>query len=283
MRFAVYARNDHPVARSFATGLRAAGARVTHRSLPDYGDGCRESFDAVAVFGLRGKGARILAEYTAAGVPVVVVDYGYVDRVHGVNTWATGHWQVSLGGLNCIVSFDCPSDRFDALGVSIAPERVEPGPTILAAQLPGDAAHPFETEDQLRAWIATVPHDEVRWHPAMALVDHEPLDAALARAGCIVTWNSNIGHDALLAGVPVAAHGPAPYADVAMADRAAYFARVAYSQWTPTEMETGHCARFLLNHVLTGEPPAVARANPAQRDAGDSRRSPPSAKKVRQK
>jgi hypothetical protein len=282
MRFAVYARNGHPVARAFMAGLRVAGARAVERSLPDYTDGCREKFDAVAVFGLRGKGARILSEYTAAGIPVVVVDYGYLDRVHGIKTWATGHWQISLGGLNRLVPFDCPSGRFDALGISISPARVDPGPTILAAQLPGDAAHPFETEDQLRAWIATVPHDEVRWHPAMALIDHEPLDSALARAGRIVTWNSNIGNDALLAGVPVTAHGPAPYSGVSMADRAAYFARVAYSQWTPTEMESGECARFLLNHVLTGQAPAAFRAPAAPRDAGGDRRPTP-AKKVRQK
>jgi hypothetical protein len=255
MRFAVYARNGHPVARSFSTGLRSAGARAADRSLSDYGDGCREDFDAVAIFGLRGKGRRILDEYTKAGIPAFVVDYGYVNRVHGIATWETGHWQVSLGGLSRMVPFDCPSDRFDALGVKIQPPRGGSGPTILAAQLPGDAAHPFETEDQLRAWIATVPHDEVRWHPAMSIYDNEPLDAALARAGCIVTWNSNIGHDALLAGVPVAAHGAAPYADVSMADRALYFARVAYAQWTPQEMQSGECARFLLNNVLPGVAP----------------------------
>ncbi|KES23083.1 hypothetical protein [Pseudomonas sp. AAC] len=249
MKIAIYARDQHVAAEALAAGLKLHGHRAIFRSLPDYGDNCQEQFDLVMVVGLRGRGQRIFSEYTEAGVPVVVVDYGYLNRVNGVDDYVDGNWQVSLGGLNMIPAFECPPDRFEALGLSIRPPVERNGPVVLCGQVVGDAAHPFDTQEKLDEWIASVPHDEFRPHP-LAGGEIEPLEGLFARASKIVTWNSNIGHDALLAGVPVEAHGPAPYANVDMKDREAYFARVAYGQWTVTEMEEGLASAFVLEKLL---------------------------------
>ena len=250
MKIGIYARDHQVAAVAMKHGFELHGQRALFRSLPDYGPGCVEAFDLVVIVGLRGKGADALRDYQARDVPALVVDYGYLSRANAEN--AEGYWQVGLGGLNKIPEFECPSDRFDALGLKINAPVGGSGPAILCGQVVGDAAHPFDTEEKLQAWVESVDHDEYRAHPVSS-GDAEPLEALLARAGKIITWNSNIGHDALLAGVPVEAHGPAPYAGVALKDREAYFARVAYGQWTVQEMEEGLAAAFAIEKLL-GQP-----------------------------
>lgn len=248
LRIGIYSANGSlPAAVALGKGFAAVGYAVNHRSLSDFGHNDRESiFSLIAVFGLRGKGATILKDYRGIEVPVLVVDFGYLKR--------PDYWQVSLNGLGCLPPFACPADRFEALGLPIQPMHLD-GPTVLCGQLVGDAAHPFDTEKKLNAFVAQYPDLEYRPHPlnGEAEIPLEPIDAFLARVGKIVTWNSNIGNDAWLAGVPVEALAPdAMYKDVTAEARAAYFARVAYGQWTEQEMSDGTAAAFVVNHFLTG-------------------------------
>ena len=256
MKIGIYARDHQVAAVAMKHGFELQGQRALFRSLPDYGHGCIEDFDLVVIVGLRGKGADALRDYQERDVPVLVIDFGYLNRATAEDS--DGYWQVGLGGLNQIPQFECPGDRFEALGLDIQKPVKGDGPVILCAQVIGDAAHQFDTEAKLEAWAETVEHDEYRAHPGTG-VESEPLGDVLARAGKIVTWNSNVGHDALLAGVPVEAHGPAPYAGVELKDREGYFARVAYGQWTVPEMEEGLAAAFVLEKLL-GQPVVVAPA-----------------------
>lgn len=80
-----------------------------------------------------------------------------------------------------------------------------------------------------------------------------PLAEDLARADFVVTYCSNVGHDALLEGIPVFADQKAMYAKLSQPDlqkailarcpsvnlRKNYFQRVAYSQWTLPEVSEG--------------------------------------------
>ncbi|MCK5746427.1 MAG: hypothetical protein KAH44_09430, partial [Oricola sp.] len=80
---------------------------------------------------------------------------------------------------------------------------------------------------------------------------------------CIVTINSNIGHEALINGVPVICDPGAPYAELAndcfseglfMPDaklRKKYFSRLAYGQWTLEEIRSGLPQRWLVENGLT--------------------------------
>lgn len=267
MRIAIYSRHGrHATALALEAGFEALGHGVAHRSHSDYTAGQTEKFDAIVAVGLRGKGRDILADYMRIGTPVLIVDFGYVRRVTGFESSFDGlYWQISLGGLNRVPPFPCPPDRWQALGVELAPPVNRDGPRVLCAQTVGDAAHPFATRALLDEWIAAVPHDELRLHPETARhdgVDLEPLDAMLGRAGVVVTWNSNVGHDALIAGVPVVALGDAPYAGVALEDRDAYFARLAYGQWTIEEMAAGLPQCFIVDHLLPGVPPVFDAAVP---------------------
>lgn len=260
MRVGIYANAANVEAGALCSGLLSAGHRPVDRSLPDYGAGQVEPFDLVVTTGLRGKGASLLADYTAAGVPVAVLDFGYLSRER--------HFQLSPGGLNNIPAFACPADRLNALGLTVAVRGGDPqGYVLLLGQVPGDAAHGMSAAEHA-AWLASVAaqYENVvyRPHPRGGVpVDGlreigGSLDDALKGARLAVTWNSNAGHEALLAGVPVIAHGPAAYSELcgeslpSVEARRAYFARVAYGQWTLAELADGTAARFLLDHHLPG-------------------------------
>jgi hypothetical protein len=251
LRIGIYSSHgSFPPALALGRGFASVGYIVSHRSLSDFGSNDRESiFTLVAVFGLRGNGKRIVEEYQKANTPVLVVDWGYLKR--------SEYWQMSLGALNRIPEFACPSDRFEALGMPLVTMTKNDGPVVLCGQLVGDAAHPFDTEKKLNAWLAQFPDLEYRAHPLMAGEGAEPVESLFNRASKIVTWNSNLGNEAWLAGVPVEAHGDATYKDVTSENRQDYFARLAYGQWTEAEMNEGTAARFVTEHLLTNTRPQM--------------------------
>lgn len=270
MLWGVYARDGFEGALAFRQGLLEAGQQARLRSLSDYGPGCTESFDAVVVFGLRGKGESIRNDYH--GLPVVVVDYGYLRRTHGEANFHTGHWQVGLGGLNSLPPWPSPPDRFGALGLEVAEQGGDPsGYALICPQTPADAAHGRD-EDALAAWVAEqaerFPGARIRPHPkAPDLTYGLPLAPpdmgdALTGARLVVTGNSNIGHDALLAGVPVVSTFPgAAWEHLSgeqlpdITQRLTHFHRCAWGQWTWQEFRSGLTARFLVKHLLPNRPP----------------------------
>ncbi|KWZ53294.1 hypothetical protein WK57_30365 [Burkholderia ubonensis] len=263
MKFLIYAALSSVVASAFADGLAVTGHAAHFRSIGDHATGETEPCDVVIVDGLRERGAQVLADFAKRGIPVVVADLGYVDRATGP-TDIEGHWQLSVGGLNRLPSIDCPPDRLAKLGVEFGAPALD-GVTIIAGQHVGDAAHPFKTAEEIAAWaeqMAEKIDGEVvfRPHPLSPNVcpnlpiDDLPLAESLARAKAVVAYTSNIGNDALLAGVQPIANGPAIWADVALDARDAYFAKLAYAQWTLAEIASGEAVRFLVDHALPGEP-----------------------------
>src|SRR5690606_20547109 len=142
---------------------------------------------------------------------------------------------------------------------------------LICGQVPGDAAHGLDADSYLnwlRAIVSQYPDAVYRPHPRGGIdlpgVESHigSLEEALAGARLVVTWNSNVGHDALLAGVPVVAQRPTAYAELlgetlpSVEARREYFHRVAYGQWTLAEMHSGLCQRFILENLLTGAGPA---------------------------
>lgn len=274
MRWGIYARNEFEGASHFKAGvLSLKGNHQAHiMSVSDYGAGQVEPFDVIAVFGLQGKGPDVLADYTAAGVPVLVIDYGYLKRTNHAHDWRSGHWQISLGGLNKLPSCDIDASRFDALGLTVEDHGGDPqGYTLLCVQTTGDASHGLSQEG-LQQWVneQKAKHSQngellIRPHPlqehltyGMPVCPAPTLEAALAGARLVITGNSNTGHEALMAGVPVLATIPgAAWAGLSSttlpsrAARLAHFRRCAWGQWTWAEFRTGAPHRFLMTNVLS--------------------------------
>ncbi|MEI2416210.1 hypothetical protein V8Z80_08500 [Orrella sp. JC864] len=266
MRVGIYAGAHHAVAPALVEGFRLCGAGASVRATDHY-YGERETFDLVVVYGMKA-GRRVRDTYAAAGVPVVVIDWGYMRRVNDPSEAAAGYFQVGLAGLNRVPAFACPPDRFDALGLEVVEQGGDPqGYVLVCGQVPGDAAHGLDAE-ALQSWLAEQLGARAgavyRPHPRGGVdlpgveSDRRPLAESLAGARLVVAYNSNVGHDALLAGVPVVCGPGAAYEDLAgeqlpsIEDRRAYFARLAYGQWTLEEMRSGQCQRFLIDHLVPG-------------------------------
>lgn len=243
---------------------------------------CHEPWGLVVVAGLKGQCGDILRHYNARGVPVLVLDLGYMRRAYRGGPDPKVYHQLGLNGLNWLPPGPVPSDRLDALHLHVAPQRSThaDAPVYLIGQKADDASHGMDGE-ALVAWANGV-IAELRQHTKRTIIwrphPHSPhlqvaadavctghLGQALAAAHCVVTYNSNTGHDALMAGAPVLCSPAAPYHKVApwplseverrpianTAVRRAYFARLAYGQWCTPELETGEPVAFILRHMLT--------------------------------
>jgi hypothetical protein len=84
------------------------------------------------------------------------------------------------------------------------------------------------------------------------------LEATLARAAVAITWNSNAGVDAVVAGVPLVTMDEGAMAREVSShrigafvrpDRSAWAHRLAWKQWTLAEIESG----VALTHLLESE------------------------------
>lgn len=264
MKVGVYAPETNPEAGAFRTGLLALGHRPIWRSHSDYKQGQQEAFDAVLVTGLRAQGQWIRDDYAAQGVPCIVIDYGYLDRVSGKATWDSGHWQVGVGGLNAPPSFECPSDRFDALGIAVKAKGKGKRPLVLGQHV-GDPSHGTSAQE-MQAWAQWLcdsldamwrPHPDSPQVGVRADRADGPLGDVLAQASVVHTLCSTAGLDALLAGIPAIAHMPgrASWGSLSgaklpsLTQRKALCHRLAYGQWTLDEMRTGEAAAFVMENL----------------------------------
>lgn len=269
MRWGIYSYDGFQGAQAWKQGLSTLGHVGVDRSLWDYREGQIEDFDVVVTFGLQGRGKQIVADHRAAGHKVVVIDYGYLKRTNSVHDWKHGTWQVSVGGLNKLPT-GVDGSRFDALGLTIKEHGFNPrGKPLLCVQTAGDASHGFNA-DQLKAWAGLCklkwPDIEVRKHPMepdaefyVVECPHRTLSDALAACRFVVTGNSNVGHDALMAGVPVvdtfmgaAWHDLSGEELPSIDQRRLHFNRCAWGQWTWAEFEQGLPQRFLLDQSFEG-------------------------------
>jgi hypothetical protein len=237
--------------------------------------GQTEDFCPVVVTGLRAEGAMIRDAYNELGVPCIVIDYGYLSRVSGKATFQTGHWQVGVDRLGWVPKFACPSDRFDALGIELLKQPRQGKRIYVCGQHDGDPSHGLSRKGIIE-WAMTTINDlrfvterEIVWraHPDSQIgignVENSTGPIDWGDVHCIVTINSNIGHEALINGVPVICDPGAPYAELAndcfseglfMPDaklRKKYFSRLAYGQWTLEELRSGLPQRWLVENGLT--------------------------------
>src|SRR5690606_20884983 len=130
---------------AFGAGL----GRVAWRHPHFWRDGEAEGFGLVVLSGLHGKNADSVRAYTARAVPVLVLDAAYFRDVPCDS-------QVSRGGITHPPLFDCPPDRFAALGLAITPKGGNgKGPALIALQRGEDASHGLSAM-QVGVWAQSV-------------------------------------------------------------------------------------------------------------------------------
>jgi capsule polysaccharide export protein KpsC/LpsZ len=225
------------------------------------------------------------AAATRAGVPVIILELGYLRRSSGMSS-LVGYNQAGWEKIGWVPPFACPPDRFDALGLHLMEKRAgykqdtrvnNPVDCILVAgQVGNDAQHGCSSKE-LGAWLARrlaklQRADRAlaklpvvfRPHPNQPKAELPPgvihqrqlpaqvsLTDAIDNARLVLTYNSTAGVDSMLRGVPVVSHPCAHYHKHAVEDyskRLAYLSRLAFAQWNLSEFESGEALSFLLQH-----------------------------------
>jgi hypothetical protein len=220
-----------------------------------------EPCDLLVLWGTRRQD--LVARQKAAGGEVCILERGYMgDRFH----WTS----VSFGGkLNNRAEFRGPhgdSSRFDRLfSQHLLPWSERPdGYALLIGQVPGDMSI---RDVNIDSWYAkthdalVAAHWDVRFRPhplagryrnsylGLKQIGGE-LSDAMRGAGVIVTYNSNTGVEAALAGRPVIAADQGSMAwdvaghtvdEIVTPDRTAWAHRLSWCQFEKAEMESGFC------------------------------------------
>lgn len=195
------------------------------------------------------------------GHEVLVMERGYLgDRF----AWTSLAWN-GLNGYGTFPAYaDDNGERFSKQA-AMKPWKEGGGYVLLMGQVPGDASlkgrnmMPWYSEAAMKAQTAYEMPVKFRAHP-MAVkrgIKQKPqftepsggsLDEALEGAAVVVTWNSNSGVDAVLAGVPTVTMDPGSMAwdvtahrigDLARPDRKAWAHQLAWKQWTIDEIASG--------------------------------------------
>lgn len=214
------------------------------------------------------KGGRhpdIVKTYTDAGIPVFVYDWGYFCRPTSQKDEKFYHHQLSYQSLNNIPKWRLPSDRLNAIDAVLKPRSNDKnGYVLLCGQMPADAAvlgtdHKQWLIDRYEYYTSLGYTVKYREHPRGGVeLDYPKADddllTAMKGSRFIVTYNSNVGHEALMNGIPVICDKCAPYHELSGEDlpnktkRMDYFSRAAYGQWKVSEAK--EAVQFLLTEWL---------------------------------
>jgi hypothetical protein len=239
-------RHQTDFAAALSEGLAAHG--ITARVIPE---GQEPETELVACWGWR-----IGEQLHAQGKRVLVAERGYLgDR----EVWTSLAWD----GLNGRGIFGPVGDqkRFDPFRNLLQPWKPAGAYALIIGQVDGDAS--LGGRD-LAPWYCEMARSfaPARFRPHPVSVERGqdyPIDGAprldgsladaLARAHVVVTWNSNAGVDAVLAGKPTIAFDCGSMAwpvathyssiDTTEPDRERWAASLAWKQWSHDEIRSG--------------------------------------------
>lgn len=216
--------------QAFEAGLRLAGFSDVHMGA---GRG-----DLLITWNRIGHGEAMARECERSGIPVIVAENP---------SWSTsvpGQWlHVTRSRHNTAGVYPVgPKQRWDDLGVALAPWRRNEGEVVILAQRgigSPPVAQPFDWHTKQKG--------RLRLHPGR-LEPRKTLREDLAHAGKVVTWGSAAAVQALIWGIPVESHMPnwIGAQDNTDAGRLAMFRRMAWAQWTHEEIGSGKTFAHLL-------------------------------------
>lgn len=258
------------ICHSMAAGMKRLGVDV-HEMREEFYNG--PEYDAAVFYGLSGNLMQAFLDYRNKGKKAIYVDLGYWQRTLGGKLY--GYHKVSVNGRHPTAYFqNRPKSnlRFQALGIPIKPWR-KTGTHILVAGMGAKAApvegfKPNEWEEaavrELRkhtdrpiiyrpkpSWTHPLEIEGTTFSPRT-----QSLEEVLQDCWAVVSHHSNVCVDALLEGIPsfcfYGVATPMSLKDLRHIEHPIYpegreqwAADIAWTQWTPAEMEGGHCWKYL--------------------------------------
>lgn len=269
-------RRSTAVCNAMLQGVTAVGDSVEYR---------REVFyrgpdaDVAVFYGMSGNLRRVFDDYRAAGLVAVYVDLGYWGR-RGSGSRYTGFHKVSVNARHPTAYFQRrrhDGSRAAVHNVTLRPWR-DAGKHIVLAGM-GQKASEFEGyryEDWERRTLKAlqaVTDRPIVFRPKPNCRVAQPIEGTIfspptqsiesALVGChaVVTHHSNVGVDAIVAGVPVFCEEgvatPLALRDLGLIERPItpesreqWVADIAWTQWCLAEMADGAAWRYLKDEGL---------------------------------
>lgn len=251
-----------PIEDNFIRGLNAHGEYPESRRYGDW-----YPADVVVIWGHRAD--ELFEMQRRNGGHYLVMERGYIGDIHNRRKWTS----LGFDGLNGRATFPKAADggaRWETnFGQYMKPYKGGGDYVLVCGQVPGDASlRGFDIE----AWAALRCREleafgytpRFRPHPNSGCPER-PLAQDLAGAQFIVTFNSNTGVDATLAGVPAVAEDEGamiwPIAahdfrniDYEGGDRIPWAHDLAWCQWRIDEIASGEAWNVLQRVVTTPYP-----------------------------
>lgn len=274
MRVAVFLsskKRESRIVTTFAKGVVAGGDQV--EIIPPGGKPTGDP-DAALVFGI--KSDKYWAQMKARGIRTIYGDKGY-SRLDSGWRYLRFCWD-DTQPLNYVATARHTPDRWLSLRTPLVPFKGRGKHVIFA----GSSAkfhvwhgieHPTPYATKMIRRIIELVDRPVIYRVKPSWSDKEPVPVAgvayspgttpiereLKGAACLVTFGSNAGVDALIAGVPVIALGPSIVRSVASTsiddvvsprvpteeERMQFLANMAHCQWTAEEIRSGVAWRAL--------------------------------------
>jgi len=273
----LYGRSTDDAMAALAQGVSAAGHQVTFRRVEVFKPDQVEDFDLVVVTGIGTsltEAPRLCQRtYHDRGTPTLVYDLGHVRRKE--------YHRLGVNRLYAIPLAPLPRDRFDLLGF----DSIRPlGDQVLICQdlplgLPQNQSASLHAQWGWEVYgkLKNVTDRTIRYRPHPFTVSRgslpgdevsnardEPMQEALRQAAVVITRWGGSGTDAILHGVPVVCDPEAFYAEYAETDlsmvddpmllpeakRVEFGSRLAYTQWTLTELSERQNAEIILQQAL---------------------------------
>ena len=252
---------------AFAAGLEGLGFKVS-MGFPSAGE--VKPQDVVVVWNLNPRYRGAAHEAKRSGAALVVAENGYIPKNHSTELWyalardghnGSGFWFIGK------------EDRWADLGRTILPWKKNPKGHLLIADQRGIGSEimkcPRPFIEPLLPKLERIfarhnkkdrPHFRFRLHPGRHK-SQTTLAQDMEGARAVITWASNTANEALLAGYPTFRVAPFHVNDAALTDlsllpnppetdRLTAFRKLAWAQWSLSEIETGVAFKSLLRDVL---------------------------------
>ncbi len=266
-------RSQH-IAHAMAEGIRRVGDRVSITPVSGF---TKPKGDVACFYGFDRGLDKIFAAYRKADKPVVYIDLGYWGRRY-MGT-RMGYHKISVNDRHPTAYFQDvrhPCDRANRLGLKLEPWKsgsfiLLAGMSARAALVAGFGPEYWERNavEKLRRYTdrPIVYRPKPNWIGAQPIQGAEfahnkkDIDVVLRDCHAVVTHHSNVGVEALVAGVPVFSDEgiasklalndlskiEAPNYD---GDRQRFIQDAAYCQWNVVEMRVGAPWRHLKSEGL---------------------------------
>lgn len=222
----------------FRAGLRKLGYQVTDGLTIDPREG-----DLLITWNRIGPGNAAANIFLSRGLPVVVSENSsWGNNFQGKDWLFMNRTLHNTSGLSPVGG----DERWDSLGVELAPWRETGQETVILAQRgigspPVAMPRSWPSEAQ-RKWGGRIrSHPGNRPHPV-------PLADDLNKASRVVTWSSGSAITALMMGIPVFSEAPKWVGQQDNTDdgRLSMFRRLAWNQWQLSEIESGEAFAWML-------------------------------------